>query len=61
MLMWEVENGIKPLSPNEQQSRFIKKQQQNLKLRKKQLQIQSARSRLNKLAAQQTQLASKTV
>ena len=60
MLIWEVENGIKPLSPNEQQSRSIKKQQQTLKLRKKQLQIQSARNRLNKLAAQQTQLASKS-
>ena len=55
--MWEVENGVKPLSQSEQQTRNLKKQQQDIKLRKKNLQIQTARERVNKLAAQQTKLA----
>ena len=57
VLMWEVENGVKPLSQSEQQTRNLKKQQQDIKLRKKNLQIQTARERVNKLAAQQTKLA----
>ena len=61
VLMWEVENSIKPLSPSEQQARNLKKQQQQLKLRKKNLQIQTARERVNKLAAQQTKLAQQRI
>ena len=54
--MWEVENSIKPLSQSEQQARNLKKQQQDIKLRQKQLQVRTARERVNKLAAQQTQI-----
>ena len=61
MLMCEVEQGIKPLSPSEQQAKSLKKQQQQLKLRQKALQIQKARAQVNKLSAQQTQIAAKTV
>ena len=61
MLMWEVENGIKPLSQSEQQARNLKKQQQDIKLRKKQLQVRTARERANKLAAQQTQIAQQRI
>jgi FixJ family two-component response regulator len=61
VLMWEVEQGIKPLTPSEQQAHAIKKQQQRLKLRQKQLQVQKARAHTNKLVAQQTQIAAKTV
>jgi len=59
--MWEVENGIKPLSQSEQQARNLKKQQQDIKLRKKQLQVRTARERANKLAAQQTQIAQQRI
>jgi len=59
--MWEVENGIKPLSQSEQQARNLKKQQQDIKLRKKQLQVRTARERVNKLAAQQTQIAQQRI
>ena len=61
VLMWEVENSIKPLSPSEQQARNLKKQQQQLKLRKKNLQMQKTRERLNKLSAQQTQIAQQSI
>ena len=59
--MWEVENSIKPLSQSEQQARNLKKQQQDIKLRQKQLQVRTARERVNKLAAQQTQIAQKRI
>jgi hypothetical protein len=61
VLMWEVENGIKPLSQSEQQARNLKKQQQDIKLRQKQLQVRTARERANKLAAQQTQIAQQRI
>ena len=61
VLMWEVENSIKPLSQSEQQARNLKKQQQDIKLRQKQLQVRTARERVNKLAAQQTQIAQKRI
>jgi hypothetical protein len=61
VLMWEVENSIKPLSQSEQQARNLEKQQQDIKLRKKQLQVRTARERVNKLAAQQTQIAQQRI
>jgi hypothetical protein len=59
--MCEVEDGIKPLSQSEQQARNLKKQQQDIKLRQKQLQVRTARERANKLAAQQTQIAQQRI
>jgi hypothetical protein len=59
--MWEVENGIKPLSQSEQQARNLNKQKQDIKLRQKQLQVRTARERVNKLAAQQTQIAQQRI
>jgi hypothetical protein len=59
--MWEIDNSIKPLSQSEQQARNLKKQQQDIKLRKKQLQVRTARERVNKLAAQQTQIAQQRI
>jgi hypothetical protein len=59
--MWEVEKGIKPLSQSEQQARNLKKKQQDIKLRQKQLQVRTARERVNKLAAQQTQIAQQRI
>jgi len=61
MLMWEVEKGIKPLSQSEQQARNLEKQQQDIKLRQKQLQVRTARERVNKLPAQQTQIAQQRI
>ena len=61
VLMWEVENSIKPLSQSEQQARNLKKQRQDIKLRQKQLQVRTARERVNKLAAQQTQIAQQRI
>jgi hypothetical protein len=61
MLMREVESGFEPLSQSKQQAKNIQKQQQQLKLRKKNLQIQTARERVNKLAAQQTQIAQQRI
>jgi hypothetical protein len=61
VLIWEVEKGIKPLSQSEQQARNLKKQQQDIKLRQKQLQVRTARERMNKLAAQQTQIAQQRI
>ena len=61
MLMREVENVFEPLSQSKQQAKNIQKQQQQLKLRKKNLQIQTARERVNKLAAQQTKLAQQRI
>jgi len=46
---------------SEQQARNLEKQQQDIKLRQKQLQVRTARERVNKLAAQQTQIAQQRI
>ena len=59
MLIWEVE-GTKPLTPDQIQARALDQQQKQIRLRKKQLALSKARDREHKLAAQVTNLASKT-
>jgi len=60
MLIWEVE-GTKPLKPDQSQSRALDQQQKQIQLRKKKLALGKARDREHKLAAQVTNLASKTL
>ena len=60
MLIWEVE-GTKPLTADQSQSRALDQQQKQIRLREKQLALGKARDREHKLAAQVTNLASKTV
>jgi len=60
MLIWEVE-GTKPLTPDQSQSRALDQQQKQIRLRKKQISLGKARDMEHKLAAQVTNLASKTL
>ena len=58
MLIWQVES-TKPLTPDQSQARALDQQQKQIRLRKKKL-VDKARDRERKLAAQVTNLASKT-
>jgi len=66
MLIREVTKPVgtqKPqtlLSPEAARDRSLDRQQQRVKVQKKAQQVQKARARLNKLSAQQSQLAGST-
>ena len=61
MLMCEIDPQIKNHLGDNSRSTALKQQQQRIKIQLKQDQLHKARARVNKLASQQTKLASKTV
>ena len=61
MLMCEIDPHIKNDLGDNSRSSALMRQQQRIKIQLKQDQHNKARARVNKLASQQTKLASKTV
>ena len=61
MLMCEIDPHVKKDLAGNSHSIALKQQQQRIKIQLKQDQLHKARAKVNKLASQQTKLASKTV
>ena len=61
MLMFEIDPRIKNDLAGNSRSTALKQQEQRIKIQLKQDQLHKARAKVNKLASQQTKLASKTV